>query len=50
MSRLHDSVLPSQRRASATSLLKTERFWVNLWEEEERVEGSGKAKAVRASG
>lgn len=35
------SVLPSLRRASATSLLKTERFWVNLWEEEERLEGSG---------
>lgn len=36
MSRLHGSVLPSLRKASATSLLKTDRFWVNLWKEEER--------------
>lgn len=36
ISRLHGSVLPSVRRASATSLLKTDRFWVNLWKEEER--------------
>lgn len=36
MSRLHGSVLPSLRRASATSLLKTDRFWVNLWKKEER--------------
>lgn len=40
------SGLPSLRRASAMSLLKTERFWVNLWEKEERLEGSGKAEAV----
>lgn len=37
ISRLHSSVLPSVRRASATSLLKTDRFWVNLWKKEERL-------------
>lgn len=37
MSGLHGSELPSLRRASATSLLKTDRFWVNLGKEKERL-------------
>lgn len=50
MSRPHGSVLPSLRRASATSLLKTDRFWVNLRREEARAWGNGKATAARTAG
>lgn len=50
MSRPHGSAPPSPRRASATSLLNTDRFWVNLQEEEEGAQGSGWAEAAPTSG
>lgn len=50
MSRLHGSLLPSLRRASATSLLKTDRFWVNLRKKEERLGAVGRPRWCEQGG